>query len=267
MRQQLGLGRLLPLGGARDGAWISEAAAAQALRRAVVRDAPDVRVDGVRIALADPQDAGEPAAPPPPSALPPGALRVTVRFAATAAEPLPVTADRLRAVLSRAAAERIGLVVAEVDLRVTELLGPRGGPPPVRCRTRRAGPRADPRTGRPTPRQARRSPVTPTGAGWPPRRSPSRGVPADGHPGPPGAPDGSPAARWGLWPAVTRAWTSPPWRTTGRWTWPKRSARRCRPPCRTARRWRYWSRRSTDALPGSPVPRPRLTGSSPVPHR
>ncbi|MGP3736680.1 nucleopolyhedrovirus P10 family protein [Streptomyces sp. GDS52] len=130
VRQQLGLGRLLPLGGARDGAWISEAAAAQALRRAVVRDAPDVRVDGVRIALADPQDAGEPVVPPPPSALPPGALRVTVRFAATAAEPLPVTADRLRAVLSRAAAERIGLVVAEVDLRVTELLDPRGGPPP-----------------------------------------------------------------------------------------------------------------------------------------
>ncbi|MFD6322297.1 nucleopolyhedrovirus P10 family protein [Streptomyces sp. NPDC058442] len=130
VRQQLGLGRLVPLGGARDGAWISEAAAGQALRRAVVRDAPDVRVDGVRIALADPRDAGEPVVPPPPSALPPGALRVTVRFAATAAEPLPVTADRLRAVLSRAAAERIGLVVAEVDLRVTELLDPRGGPPP-----------------------------------------------------------------------------------------------------------------------------------------
>ncbi|PWI08627.1 nucleopolyhedrovirus P10 family protein [Streptomyces sp. NWU339] len=130
VRQQLGLGRLLPLGGARDGAWISEAAAGDALRRAVERDEPGVRVDGLRIALADPQETGEPVVPPPPSALPPGALRVTARFAATAAEPLPVTADRLRAVLSRAAAERIGLVVAEVDLRVTELLDPQAGPPP-----------------------------------------------------------------------------------------------------------------------------------------
>ncbi|MGW5209660.1 nucleopolyhedrovirus P10 family protein [Streptomyces sp. NPDC004051] len=135
VRQQLGLGRLLPLGGPRDGAWISEAAAGEVLRRAVVRDEPGVRVDGLRIALADPQDVGEPVVPPPPSALPPGALRVTVGFAATAAEPLPVTADRLRAVLSRAAAERIGLVVAEVDLRVTELLDPQAGPP--------AGPAAD----------------------------------------------------------------------------------------------------------------------------
>ncbi|MGY3200856.1 nucleopolyhedrovirus P10 family protein [Streptomyces sp. TE5632] len=130
VRQQLGLGRLLPLGGPRDGAWISEAAAGEALRRAVARDEPGVRVDGLRIALADPQEAGESVVPLPPSALPPGALRVTVRFAATAAEPLPVTADRLRAVLSRAAAERIGLVVAEVDLRVTELLDPQAGPPP-----------------------------------------------------------------------------------------------------------------------------------------
>lgn len=130
VRRQLGLGRLLPLGGARDGAWISEAAAGEVLRRAVVRDEPGVRVDGLRIALADPQEAGEPVVPPPPSALPPGALRVTVGFAATAAEPLPVTADRLRTVLSRAAAERIGLVVAEVDLRVTELLEPQAGPPP-----------------------------------------------------------------------------------------------------------------------------------------
>ncbi|WP_406728210.1 nucleopolyhedrovirus P10 family protein [Streptomyces sp. GD-15H] len=130
VRQQLGLGRILPLGGPRDGAWISEAAAGDALRRAVERDEPGVRLAGLRIALAAPQDAGEPVVPPPPSALPPGALRVTARFAATAAEPLPVTADRLRAVLSRAAAERIGLVVAEVDLRVTELLDPEAGPPP-----------------------------------------------------------------------------------------------------------------------------------------
>lgn len=122
VRQQVGLGRLLPLGGPRDGAWIFERAAAVVLRRAVARADPGIRLDGLRIALAAPEDVGEPVVPAPPSALPPGSLRVTARFAAPAAEPLPVTADRLRAVLSRAAAERIGLVVAEVDLEVAELL-------------------------------------------------------------------------------------------------------------------------------------------------
>ncbi|MCP3766192.1 MULTISPECIES: nucleopolyhedrovirus P10 family protein [unclassified Streptomyces] len=122
VRQQVGLGRLLPLGGPRDGAWIFERAAGAVLRRAVERAEPGLRLDGLRIALASPEDAAEPVVPAPPSALPPGALRVTARFAAPAAEPLPVTADRLRAVLSRAAAERIGLVVTEVDLGVTELL-------------------------------------------------------------------------------------------------------------------------------------------------
>ncbi|MGW3683597.1 hypothetical protein [Streptomyces prasinus] len=127
VRQQVGLGRLLPLGGPRDGAWIFERAAGAVLRRAVERAEPGLRLDGLRIAPASPEDAAEPVVPAPPSALPPGALRVTARFAAPAAEPLPVTADRLRAVLSRAAAERIGLVVTEVDLGVTELLDPEAG--------------------------------------------------------------------------------------------------------------------------------------------
>ncbi|MEF9902969.1 nucleopolyhedrovirus P10 family protein [Streptomyces sp. P9-A2] len=127
VRQQLGLGRLLPLGGPRDGAWIFERAAGAVLRRAVARAEPGLRLDGLRIELAAPEDAVEPVVPAPPSALPPGSLRVTARFAAPAAEPLPVTADRLRAVLSRAAAERIGLVVTEVDLRVTELLDAEAG--------------------------------------------------------------------------------------------------------------------------------------------
>lgn len=35
VRHQLSLGRLLPLGGPRDGAWITEAAAEAVLRRAV----------------------------------------------------------------------------------------------------------------------------------------------------------------------------------------------------------------------------------------
>ncbi|MER5216037.1 nucleopolyhedrovirus P10 family protein [Streptomyces sp. NPDC002838] len=120
VRQQLRLGRLLPLGGARDGAWISEEAAGAMLRRAA-EDMRGVRLGPVRIGLADPEDAHEPAVPPPPSALPPGSLRATAEFAATASEPLPTTAARVREVLA-GAAEELGLALAEVDLRVTALV-------------------------------------------------------------------------------------------------------------------------------------------------
>ncbi|MFJ3986516.1 nucleopolyhedrovirus P10 family protein [Streptomyces fungicidicus] len=128
VRQQVGLGRFLALGGPRDGAWIAERAAEVVLRRAVARDAPGVRLDGVRIGLAGPEAvgrAGEPAVsavPAPPGALPPEPLRVTAEFSATAARPLPETAERLRAVLAEGAVERVGLDVVEVDLRVAELL-------------------------------------------------------------------------------------------------------------------------------------------------
>ncbi|WP_369270182.1 nucleopolyhedrovirus P10 family protein [Streptomyces sp. R11] len=130
VRQQLGLGRLLPLGSARDGAWISERAAEAALRRAT-EDMRGVRLDALRIGLTDPEDTQEAAVPPPPSALPPGPLRVTADFAATAAEALPTTADRLRGLLATAATERLGLTVTEVDLRVTALLDEDAEPAPV----------------------------------------------------------------------------------------------------------------------------------------
>ncbi|MFJ2235298.1 nucleopolyhedrovirus P10 family protein [Streptomyces sp. NPDC087859] len=128
VRHQLGLGRLLPLGGAHEGAWISEEAAEAVLRRAV-RDLRGVRLDRARISLADPEDVHDPVVPPPPSALPPGPLRVTAEFAATADEPLPATATLLRTALATAA-ERLGLTVTEVDLRVTSLLDeePEAGP-------------------------------------------------------------------------------------------------------------------------------------------
>lgn len=130
VREQLGLGRFLPLGGPRDGAWITERAVQRVLGEAA-RDVPGVRLDGVRVAHADPGRAEEPVVPPPPSALPPGPLRVTAECAATATEPLPAAAARLRAALA-AAAERLGLTVEEVDLRVTGLLeetGPGAAPP------------------------------------------------------------------------------------------------------------------------------------------
>ncbi|KUO22577.1 nucleopolyhedrovirus P10 family protein [Streptomyces dysideae] len=132
VRHQLGLGRLLPLGGARDGAWIFEEAAGAVLRRAA-EDLRGVRLDTLRIELADPSfDAHPPAVPLPPSALPPGALRVTADFEATAAGPLPTTAARLRTALAAAATERLGLTVTEVDLRVTALLDEDPEPSPVR---------------------------------------------------------------------------------------------------------------------------------------
>ncbi|WAZ20822.1 nucleopolyhedrovirus P10 family protein [Streptomyces cinnabarinus] len=131
VRHQLGLGRLLPLGGARDGAWIAEQAAVAVLERAA-HGMPGVRLGALRIGLADPERVRESVVPPPPSALSPGALRVTAEFAATAAKPLPAVADRLRAALARAADERLGLTVTEVDLRVTALLEDAPEPAPVR---------------------------------------------------------------------------------------------------------------------------------------
>ncbi|MEV3914316.1 nucleopolyhedrovirus P10 family protein [Streptomyces canus] len=131
VRHQLGLGRLLPLGGPRDGAWISEDAA-QGVLRAAVRELPEVRLGTVRIGLADPEDAHEPAVPPPPSALPPGPLRITAEFEATPARPLPVTAERLRTALAGAATGLLGLELGEADLRVTALVDEDAEPPPVR---------------------------------------------------------------------------------------------------------------------------------------
>ncbi|MEU9914659.1 nucleopolyhedrovirus P10 family protein [Streptomyces sp. NPDC051001] len=131
VRHQLGLGRLLPLGGAHEGAWIAEEAAEAVLRRAA-REVRGVRLDRARISLADPEDVHDPVVPPPPSALPPGPLRVTAEFAATADEPLPITAALLRTALATAATERLGLTVTEVDLRVTSLLDEAPEASPVR---------------------------------------------------------------------------------------------------------------------------------------
>ncbi|MFH8341256.1 nucleopolyhedrovirus P10 family protein [Streptomyces sp. AM6-12] len=126
VRDHAGLGRLLPLGGPEDGAWIAEDAARAALGRAAADGMPGVRLGALRIGLADPSRATEPVVPAPPSALPPGSLRVTADCTAGFADPLPETAARLRKLLATAAAERLGLVVTEVDLRITDLLEPDG---------------------------------------------------------------------------------------------------------------------------------------------
>ncbi|MFG2559687.1 hypothetical protein [Streptomyces sp. NPDC048496] len=122
VRQRLSLGRLLPLGGPADGAWIAERAVISVLRRSVGASGTGPVLGDVRITVADPGAAPDPALPSPPSALPPGPLRIEVTMSATADRPLPAAAAALRSVLLTAATQRLGLVVGEVDLRVTELL-------------------------------------------------------------------------------------------------------------------------------------------------
>ncbi|MGG7613671.1 nucleopolyhedrovirus P10 family protein, partial [Streptomyces sp. ZG43] len=118
VRHQLGLGRLLPVGGAQDGAWLTEAAARPVLRQAADK-VPGARLGALRIGPVDGAPTEEPGVPPPPSALWPGPLRIGAEFAATRLEPFPALADRLRATLSETATHRLGLHVTEVDLRIT----------------------------------------------------------------------------------------------------------------------------------------------------
>ncbi|MGW6722177.1 hypothetical protein [Streptomyces sp. NPDC054995] len=141
VRQRLGLGRLLPLGGPADGAWIAERAAASVLREAAARPGTvlgrlrigpvEEAAEGARAgdgpaAGPDRANAAGPAGPvpppAPPSALPPGPLRIEAEFSAAPDRPLPDTAAALRAALLTAAATRLGLEVTEVDLTVTTLL-------------------------------------------------------------------------------------------------------------------------------------------------
>ncbi|MFI8852199.1 hypothetical protein ACIGW3_18725 [Streptomyces sp. NPDC053499] len=138
VRRQIGLGRLLPLGEAADGAWVTEGAALAVLGRSV-RAVPGARLSAVRVELTSPRAAAEPAVPPPPSALPPGPLTLTAELAVPAGRPVPAAADDVRRSLLTAAEEELGLPLETVDLRVTELLeteavgadpGPGGGPGP-----------------------------------------------------------------------------------------------------------------------------------------
>ncbi|MCF3961354.1 hypothetical protein [Streptomyces fuscigenes] len=152
VRRRLGLGRLLPLGSAADGAWLAERAAVEALRAAGWRETGGAALLGrVRVGPSDEGGArdGDPdgagggapaggraagvdtgespvaaalAVPPvPPSALPPGPLTIGAEFEAEQDEPLPALAERLRGALLRCARDTLGLPVTAVDLRVTGL--------------------------------------------------------------------------------------------------------------------------------------------------
>ncbi|WP_251022591.1 hypothetical protein [Streptomyces sp. ISL-10] len=121
MRRALGLGRLVALGGPEDGTWLAERAAGSVLIRAAAKAVRGAAVTRLDVRLADPETAAEPMLPPPPSALPPGSYRLSAQVAVWSGEPLPEVTAALRSALSRTAADRLGLVVGEVDLRVVEL--------------------------------------------------------------------------------------------------------------------------------------------------
>ncbi|MEU5220556.1 hypothetical protein AB0G79_30740 [Streptomyces sp. NPDC020807] len=107
VRDRLAPGRLLPLGAEAEDAWIAERAVRVALD-AAARSVAGAVPGELRIG----RDEAEP-----------GALRISGGFAAVAGlRPLPELAAALRAALLGAAEDGLGLAVAAVDLRVTELL-------------------------------------------------------------------------------------------------------------------------------------------------
>ncbi|WP_329370716.1 nucleopolyhedrovirus P10 family protein [Streptomyces sp. NBC_00669] len=126
VREQVALGRLLPLGGPEDAAWITERTAVAALRT-VCAALPGVRLGRVDVLPAADGDGG-PDEPDLPAAAPLGALphrplRIKAGFEAVVGEPLPVMAERLRTALFAAAGEDgLGLPVRVVDLAVTGLI-------------------------------------------------------------------------------------------------------------------------------------------------
>ncbi|CAM5658198.1 hypothetical protein SCYAM73S_08311 [Streptomyces cyaneofuscatus] len=244
VRQRLGLGRLLPLGGAVDGAWIAETAAASVLRGAAVEGAvlgtlrigPAREATGVDTGAETGRSAGAggPAGagvvaetglalpPAPPSGLPPGPLRIEAEFRAAGDRPLP-------------------------DLGGRPARGARhGGRSPARPGDRGGGSAGD---GIARRRCAR------SGDG-PGRRT----LPAGPGPGREDGYEGGGACGRGGWrgprcrladPRPRRVRCTPPrttsgsrWRrpgTTGPSMWPGRCARRCRRPRRTGCRCRCWS--------------------------
>ncbi|GAA0600670.1 nucleopolyhedrovirus P10 family protein [Streptomyces crystallinus] len=127
VRRHLALGRLLPIGEAADGAWVTERAAGAVLRAACA-PVPGLAVTSLRLSLADPATAGPPAVPPPPSGLPPGELRAVVEVAVWGRD-RPRTQEVREAVLAASAA-RPGLRVSVVDIHVTSLLDDPADPAP-----------------------------------------------------------------------------------------------------------------------------------------
>jgi hypothetical protein len=148
VREQVALGRLLPLGGPDDAVWITEEAAVGVLRHSCAA-LPGVRLGEVEVDLvpAEGPTAAVPGAAPM-GALPHGPVRIGAGFEAGADEPLPVAADRLRSALWESARNALGLDVWAVDLRVTGLLEDDGAAGPADAGdSGRGGDAAEPEAG------------------------------------------------------------------------------------------------------------------------
>ncbi|GAB2623369.1 hypothetical protein GCM10027168_64170 [Streptomyces capparidis] len=152
VRYQVGLGRIVPLGGAADGAWITESAAGGVLRAAAAAAADGVVVRELRLAPDEERERDAPAVPAPVGAVPPGPLRVSasveVTVGALARYPLPELAERVRLAVLPAAQELVGLVVAAVDVELAGLLD-----------------EAEPAAGEPAPGAAQARREVPAGGG------------------------------------------------------------------------------------------------------
>ncbi|MFJ9380118.1 Asp23/Gls24 family envelope stress response protein [Streptomyces sp. NPDC101455] len=107
VRLELRPGRPLPLGEPAEDLWIMEAVAARALR-AAAESVPGVRAGSCR--LRDGGDGGD------------GTVEVRLDIHAPADAPLPELAARVRERVWEAADRELGMEVAAVDIRVTDLV-------------------------------------------------------------------------------------------------------------------------------------------------
>ncbi|WP_432091607.1 hypothetical protein [Streptomyces sp. NRRL F-5630] len=130
VRDQLALGRLLPLAGTAGGAWLTESAASAALRR-TGEGVSGARLGKVSFTAAE---GGRPAPgagfPAPATAPPPGPLVLTATCGVHAQGSIGEVTEALRPVLAEAARGVLGLDVVAVDLRVAELLDEAPEPSP-----------------------------------------------------------------------------------------------------------------------------------------
>ncbi|MET8943357.1 Asp23/Gls24 family envelope stress response protein [Streptomyces sp. NPDC004542] len=107
VRLELRPGRPLPLGDPGEDLWITETVAARALR-AAAETVDGVRAGSCRIAITDGTDGAT--------------VDVRLDIHAPAAAGLPDLADRVRHRVREAAGRQLGMTVAAVDIRVTDLV-------------------------------------------------------------------------------------------------------------------------------------------------
>ncbi|WP_328467604.1 Asp23/Gls24 family envelope stress response protein [Streptomyces sp. NBC_00448] len=121
VRSELRPGRTLPLGEPEEDAWITEATAARVLR-AAAESLPGVRAGSCRIAPVAMDELNDPLLPARPGL--PGREPVRVRLEVTFpfAPDLNELADQVRQEVFAAADRQLGMRVAAVDVRLTDLL-------------------------------------------------------------------------------------------------------------------------------------------------